>query len=275
MLAFLRIGGKISPLMESDVLQSPQVYKLWAWFETHRKQALIGCVAAVAVGIVAAFFFWQQNEKETSAGDALSKIIIQAMMTGAPNTDALLKFAAENPGTSAGARARLLAATGLFDENKFAEAQTQFEKFLREHPDTPFTAEAQLGLASCLQTQGKLNEAVAAYNRLAQSHSAGNTVLQAKYSLADLYEAQGKGEQARTLFEQVYRSGPNTTIGLEAESRAQELVMKQPPAPMTPAPATAWIPTNAPALNPAPSSNHGVGAASSPTNAPAPDLKKP
>lgn len=261
--------------MESDVLQSPQVYKLWAWLETHRKQVVIGCAAAVVVGIVTTFFFWQQNEKETSAGGALSDILIQTMMTGVPNNDALLKFAAEYPGTSAGARARLLAATGLYDENRFAEAQTQFERFLREHPDSPYTAEAQLGLASCLQIQGKLGEAVAAYSKLVQSRSAGNTVLQAKFALADLYEMQGKGEQARSLFEEIYRSAPNTTAGLEAVSRAQELAMKLAPPPVTPAPATAWIPTNAPAPKPVSSPDRGVGAASSPTNAPASPPKKP
>ncbi|HWH69214.1 MAG TPA: tetratricopeptide repeat protein, partial [Candidatus Sulfotelmatobacter sp.] len=123
--------------MESDVAQLPLSDKLWAWYETYQKQIIGGTAIALVVGLIVWFVVWQQNEKATAAGEALSSVAVAQMGTEgtAGAAEDYLKVAAKYPNTDAGIRAQLLAAGSLFAAGKYAEAQTQFQKFTREHRD--------------------------------------------------------------------------------------------------------------------------------------------
>lgn len=221
----------LTPYMESTVTELPIHDRLWAWFETHKKQVLWGVVAVVAVGMGVGFFTWLQREKQTRANEALSRALNRdaggAERPDAP--EALLRVAAENPNTAAGGRALLLAAGDLFAAGKYPEARSQFEKYLREYRETPFASQALLGVAVCLDAQGKTNEAVAAYNDIVQHHSSENVALQARLALARLYEAQNKLEQARDLLLELARAQtPNSMITREAVLRLEELFAQHP-----------------------------------------------
>ena len=50
--------------------------------------------------------------------------------------------------------------------DKYADAQTQFQKFLDAHPDSFFAAQAALGVAASLDAQGKTDLAAGAYQRV-------------------------------------------------------------------------------------------------------------
>jgi tetratricopeptide (TPR) repeat protein len=264
--------------MDSDVADLPLSHKIWAWLETNRKQALWGASLLVVFGLVAAFFFWQQGEKEITAGEELSNAALPALTAPGPRqglSGAYLKVAATYPKSSAGARALLLAAGNLFTEGKYDQAKAEFEKFTREHRDSPFLADGLLGIAACLDAQGKTNEAITAYKELIDRHSTAIVLPQAKFALANLYEAQGKVEQARTLFEDVVtKAGPYGSLGSEAGMRLEELQIKYPkatttssaPLTTTPAPLT-LTPTPAPVL---PTQTPGT-----PTRAPAPSNSVP
>ena len=230
--------------MEPDAGQLPISHKVWAWFEANKKQTLWGAGVILIVGVIIAFFLYQQNEADVAASEALSNVSVP-QLTGAGNhadiAEAYLKVAANYPKSRAGARALLLAAGSLFTEGKYAEAKTQFERFRREYSDSPFMGEALLGIGACLDADGKGRDAMAAYKDLID-HRPGDVVLpQAKFALGRLYEANNESEQARKLFEEVARENPNGSIGSEAGIRLEELNMKHPQ--LMPA---APIPTNAP-----------------------------
>lgn len=240
--------------MESDVTQSAGFYKLWAWFETNKKQVTWGALAAVALGLIGWYFVYQQGEKEVIASEALANISLAQATGPGPrpeNPGEYLKVAADYPRSSAGARALLLAAGSLFTEGKYSEAQAQFQRFLREHRDSPFLGQAMLGIAACLDAQGKTEDAITAYKSLIQHHPGENVMPQAKFALARLYEAQNKPEQARTLFEDVARGDPNSSLGSEAGMRWEELRIKhpelfaQPPTVSLPTPSAVIGPTGA------------------------------
>jgi len=216
--------------MSSEVAELPLSHKLWAWFETNRRQAVWGSALVVVLGLIIWFVVWQQGEKEVNASEALSKVSSTgATMPGAkPDASAYLKVAAAYPKSSAGARALLLAAGSYFVEGKYPEAKIQFERFAREHHDSPFMGQALLGIAASLDAQGKTNEALTAYKDLVEHHPGENVVPQAKFALARIYEAQGKVELSRTQYEDLNRADAYGSLGSEAGMRLEELLARNP-----------------------------------------------
>jgi len=240
--------------MESEVTHLPLWQQAWAWFEANRKPALWGAGAVAVVGLVVAFVVYRQGEADIAASEALSNVALpqrSGAVRGDP-TEAYLKVAASHAGSRAGARALLLAAGGLFVDGKYDEARNQFERFNREYSDSPFRGEALLGIAACLDAQNKTNEAITAYKDLIDRRPTDYVLPQARFALARLYEAQNKPELARSLFEDVERNNPYSSLGSEAGMRLEELKAKYPAlfAPVMSAPSNAMplrvtTPTNA------------------------------
>jgi tetratricopeptide (TPR) repeat protein len=235
--------------MQSNVAELPLHDKIWTWFESNKKQAFYGAVGIVALGLIIWFMVWQKSEKQVAAGEALSNVAagqIEGLPSHSGVVQAYLKVAADYPGSSAGARALLMAGGTFFTEGNYSEAQTQFERFMREYPGSPLRSDALLGIASCLDVQGKTDQAVNAYKDLIARHPNDVVVPQAKFNLAMVYEAQNKPELARDLYEQVERAAPFTSFGNEAGMRLEELIAKNPSlAPPPPAPISLPL-TNAP-----------------------------
>jgi len=217
--------------MQTDVTQSASFYKLWAWFETNKKQVSWAAMGLLVVALVTWFWLWRQSEAEVNASEALSNVSSPQLGGAGARPDAAaayLKVAASYPNSNAGLRAQLLAAGSLFVEEKYAEAQAQFEKFMREHRDSSFMAEALLGSAASLDAQGKTNEAMTAYKNIVEHHPNEYVAAQAKFALAGMYEAQNKPELARPLFEEITRTDPYGSLGSEAGMRSEELKIKYP-----------------------------------------------
>lgn len=249
--------------MESDVTESAQFYKAWAWAETHKKQLIWGTVVVAVAALIAGFIFWQRGEKEAAANAALSGVLMSSDAPTATTPEALLKVAAEHGDTPAAQRALLLAGTDYFVANKFPEAQAQFEKYLRDYGDSPYSSQALLGVAACLDAEGKTNEALTAYRNVVDRRANDNVAPQARFALGRLLEAQGKFAEAHELYEGLYKGGSYTALGQEAGVRASELMAKHPelaPKPIAPA-ATSPVVTipsakPAPAPSAAGSTNH-------------------
>ncbi len=234
--------------MQSDAAESLNLLKLRDWYEANKKLVHYGGAGVIVVGLVVWFVLWHQNEKEVSAGEALtSASMAQAPGPGgvAPDAaNAFLKVASDYPNSTAAARALLLAAGNLFDAGKYQEAKAQFQRFVREHRDSPFISEALLGIASCLDAQGQTNEAVLAYKDLIEHHPGDAVLPQAKFALARLYEATGKPELAKNSYEDVERADPYGSLGPEAGMRVEELLLRYPnlaPKPVLP-PSTNALP---------------------------------
>jgi TolA-binding protein len=226
--------------MESDAVQLSLGHKAWAWFETNKKQALVGAGAVVVLGAIVSFYFYHQDEQERAAAEALSGVALSQVTGargGAEPAAAYLKVAADYPKSSAAARALLMAAGSLFSDGKYTEAKAQFDRFGREYGSSPFMGQALLGSAACQDALGKTNEALTAYNDLIRQRPGENFVPQAHFALGRLYEAQNDPEKARSHFEQVASGNPYSSLGSEARIRVEELNSKYPKlVPRTPVP---------------------------------------
>jgi predicted negative regulator of RcsB-dependent stress response len=219
--------------MDAEISHSEQWLRLLAWLEDNWRRLAAVASGVIVVGIVVAFVLWQGGEKQRSASEALSLLLVKA--EGATG-DGLAQFAAEHTGTEAGTRALLLAAGALFTEGRYPEAQARFEEFLREAPVSPLTFKARLGIAACKEAQGQVDAAIQDYQALVENPGSGNVLQPARYALGCLYVQQGRPELARVQFQELARA-TGSALAAEAQARLREL-----PAPAVSAPAPALVP---------------------------------
>jgi TolA-binding protein len=215
------------------------LFKLWPWFETNRIRIIWGGgVIVVAAGLIS-FYSWQRDQKEITAGKALTQAIrsIPRNATAGQQADLYLKIATDYQDTSAGQRASLQGAAMLFAAGRYADAQAQFQKFLDAHPGSFFAAQAALGVATSLDAQGKTDLAAGVYQRIINSYSDATAVDSARFALAQINERQGKLAEAVNLYEAIVHYNPNGSLGSEAGLRLMELKMKLPSASPSTAPA--------------------------------------
>src|SRR5690348_12067969 len=126
--------------MQSQDAATLYFFKAWSWAENNAKRIAVGAgIAAIAILLIC-YYFWQQNQTEITAGEALTQLVVST----SPNTDAgqvaasYLKIAADYPGSPAGDRALLLGAAALFTNGQYAQAQAQFQKYLDTRPGGAF-----------------------------------------------------------------------------------------------------------------------------------------
>lgn len=224
--------------MEQNTAESPILFTLWAWAEKNKKQLIYAAVGLGVAGVVIAYQMHARTEKRIAAGKNLSQTIFTEM--GRPDVaataDALLKVAAANAGTPAGAQALLLGANSLFNAGKYADAQAAFERFQKENAGDVLVAQAIYGAGTALAAQGKQDEATRAYKQVVDQHSKAAVAKQAKFALANAYEVQGKPELALPLYQDVMRDGMAGSLGNEAAQRAE--ILQSTLLPSLPAPDT-------------------------------------
>lgn len=256
--------------MSSDTTESTLMYDFLAWLEVNKKRLAVGGIAIFVVGFAVSLVLYVRNDKEIRANDALLKLGLPQASDRTPSVPAsgYLKVAAEFAGTHAGARAQLLAAIGLFSENRYAEALAQFKKFKDDYPNDPAATEATLGMAACEEAQGNLDEALKTYQLLASGATAESA--QAKLGAARLLEAKNQPEQALKFYSEITQAGARSVWGAQARDLREQLLLKYPRLASAAAPSTAISPpamSNLISQTPAPKTSL---VASPKTNAPAP-----
>jgi len=222
------------------------LFKLWPWFEANRIRIIWGGgVIVVAAGLIS-FYSWQRDQKEITAGKALTQVMgsIPRNATASQEADLYLKISTDYQDTSAGQRALLQGAAILFTAGRYADAQAQFQKFLDAHPGSFFAAQAALGVATSLDAQGKTDLAAGVYQRIINSYTDATAVDSARFALAQIDERQDKPAEAANLYEAIVRYNPNGSLGSEAGLRLMELKMKLQSASPSTAPAAPFKPNH-------------------------------
>src|SRR5262245_19661749 len=111
--------------MDSGAIKPDRFYESLAWLHVNRKKVVIAVAGVAVVTAVVAFLNWNKRRQQEVANETLSEI---KLLVG-PNApipagavEALQKLANTYADTGAGARALLLAAATLYDQEKFSEA---------------------------------------------------------------------------------------------------------------------------------------------------------
>ncbi len=247
--------GALIPMMSHPIAMSLQIQpkpeeqqpapdltlSVLTWLEENKKTLGIGfaVVSALVVTLIV------QKNLSASAEAGANQALLAALTPGAKGTGAsaadLARIAAQHPGTAAAERSEFLAATKLFEDGKYAEAQKAFEAFNQAHPDSPLGGMVTYGVASALDAQDKGAEAVAAYGRFLTGFATDPLAGQARLSKALVHESLKQHREALALYDEASRDA-TSMAGQEASSRKASLLQAHPEL----APAT----TNAPAAKP-------------------------
>jgi len=179
-----------------------------------------------------------QAAAEAEANQALLATLGASAKGGSASAADLSKVASQHAGTAAAERSEFLAATRLFEDGKYPEAQKAFEAFNQAHADSPLAAAANYGEASALDAQNKTTEAIAAYGRFISAFASDPLVGQARLSKALIHESLKQYSEAVALYDAAAKEA-TSMAGQEASSRKASLLQAHPEL----APAT----TNAPA----------------------------
>src|SRR5262245_31471936 len=217
--------------MDSDATKPDRLYELLAWLHVNWKKGLIAVGAGVLVIAVVALLNWNKRHQEELANEALSEIKLLVgpnAATPAGASEALLKVANSYSDTGAGARALLLAATTLYDQEKFSEAKDLFDKFIRAYPDSPWRSQAELGIAVCLDSPKRSQAAADKYDEIVKRYANEPVADLARLELARWQEQQGKFEIAFRLYSELSKASPYSSLGSEAGVQRQQLLEKHP-----------------------------------------------
>ena len=210
-----------------------------AWFEVNKKRLLTAAGILLAIAFVAYAWSYLQSQRELRSNDAL--LALNVSFNGPTNippaaSGDLLKVAREFSGTKAAERASFLAASAMFSEGKYAEAQGQFEKFQADFPSSRLSPSAAIGAAVALESQGKTAEALTAYQTFPTRFPGSGVLTQAKFAQARLNEEKKQIAEAYKLYEEVAKSGSFSTWVEQAMQRKEQLSIKHPDLAKTNAP---------------------------------------
>jgi predicted negative regulator of RcsB-dependent stress response len=212
--------------------QSMDFYHVANWFHKNQKRVVIIAIAVFAVGAIIAIAAWHSGKVESDANDALMAL---PSTFGGPNyphptATALQNVAKEYPSTPAGEQAEILAASVLFTEGKYADAQQAFQKFTTDHATSPLAAQANLGVAASLEGAGKANEAITKYQDVILRYPSDPYIVNpAKLTLARLFEEQNKPDQALRYYDELMRNqNQYDPWAGEARERREFLLAKHP-----------------------------------------------
>ncbi len=250
--------------MDNEGKQAVDIYRLVAWAHANRQRLIWISAAVLIIGGGIGIYTYYKSNRETEANNALSSINGLSMAEGTTNAAAAgpyVKVAADYAGTSAAARALLLAGGVLFDAGKYQDARQQFEQFLANYSDYPLANQALMGVAKCYEAEGKLSEAATRYKDFVDHHPSDPALPDAKSALARVYLAQDKPELALQEYEDLLRNRNNDSWTAEAGIQREELLNKYPklrkvtPPPAALQPPTITMPPKALAAPPTVSSN--------------------
>jgi predicted negative regulator of RcsB-dependent stress response len=193
------------------------------WLEIHSRQATIGAIVVVAVGL--GFWFWR-GAAEKKAVEASRSLAEAQLAFGSGNTalaqSDLQKVVSRFGGTSAGIQARLLLAQTYYDQKKFAEGLKVLEQ---QGDQAPFTASFHAIRAAGLEQSAKEAEAAAEYLKASTAAISDADKASYKADAARAYEAAKKPEEAVKIWSELAEDETNPLAG-EARLRLGELTAK-------------------------------------------------
>jgi predicted negative regulator of RcsB-dependent stress response len=216
--------------MQAQDTTSDLIFRFWPWFDANRNRVIGIGIALIVLFGGWALYGWQREQKEITAGEALSQVLMPATPVANP-ADAFLQVADKYAGTAAAGRARLQGAAALFSSGRYADAQVQFQKFLDENSSAPLAATAALGVAASLEAQNKLDLAATAYQKVTASYADSTASLTAKFALGRIAELQGRFTEAANDYDVVARVNNGSSLASEAGLRLLEIRSKLPATP--------------------------------------------
>lgn len=200
-----------------------------AWIEINRARLMSGFVAVIVVfGVV---YLWRHfaGEREAAANTALLELRAKpGQPDTAPKASDFLAIAEQHASTAAAPRARLLAAGAFFADNKYSEAQTEFEEVLAAAGSGPIAAQAAFGIAACLDSLDKTDEALTRYQEVISRFAGESVAGQARLAIARIQEVRKQPAAALRLYDELVRDKDAGPFSQQATLQREQLLRQHP-----------------------------------------------
>ena len=218
--------------MSSETSENTTLIDFLAWFEVNKKR--LGAVFVLVVAASAAYMVYSNMSEGKEAAAAKAVMALRLPMNAPtnavqPSAASYAKVAADYQGTTAAEHAVLLAAATFFNEAKYLEAQTEFQKFISQHPSSDFAGQAAYGLAASIEASGKTDDAFKAYQTVVSGYPRSSVADDARMAAARIHESRSQGEEALKLYNEVSKPTSNSARASEA-MQYKELLLKKFPA---------------------------------------------
>jgi TolA-binding protein len=209
------------PAETKSAQRQADVYDVLAWLEVNKMKVAVIALILVVIGFAVATMRYLREQKETQASSEL--LALKASLTPSTNTppvpaSAFAKVAQEFSGTAAADRARILAATTLFTEGKYADAETAFKAYLSEFPNGEWRPTAAYGVATAQEAQNK-PEAAQSYQAVTTGYAKSAVADDAHLALARIAEAKNQPAEALRIYNQLLTPATGAQPG-EAPNRS-------------------------------------------------------
>jgi predicted negative regulator of RcsB-dependent stress response len=228
--------------MHPEKQDTALVYEALAWLELNKKRVIAGGVVLLAVVVAGYVYTWMRSQTRLQANQALLELRTgdnPRTGTKAATPADFLKVAGEYPSTETAARARLLAAGGLFDGGKYAEALAEFKKAEQSDDSGLLAPIAALGVAASLDSLDKPEDALAAYQEVVTKYGDQPVATRARLAMAVLHESRNQPQQALKIYDDLASSRTAGRASMEAAMKRETLLKAHPELAPTNAPVTA------------------------------------
>jgi tol-pal system protein YbgF len=111
----------------------------------------------------------------------------------------------------------------LFNQGRFVDAESSFQRFLQASPDSELADNAQYWIGECRYSRNDMRGALSAFREVVERFPQGNKVPDAMLKAGQCLEATGDIEGARVTYREVIRRFPGTAAATVADERRAKL----------------------------------------------------
>lgn len=188
-----------------------------------RTRLFVGGAVAVIAVIMAINYFIESKEANRLKAAALLGDVLMVEQGGEP-TEAIrlaeeLASSSAYAGTPAAAQGTVLLANLHYEQGRYAEARSYYQRYLDNYEPLDVLAyAAQSGLGACLEAEGQLLAAAEHYEARAAQRAGTIHEAMARMEAARIYGLAGERDKQQALLEQVSRAFAQYPIAAQART---------------------------------------------------------
>lgn len=233
--------------MSLEAQDSSLGFDVLTWIEENKQLLKVG-LGVVIVGVTAAII-WHNHSVSTEEAASHAVVSAGSLPPGSTNSvpaDVWNKLASQHSGTEAGRRALFLAASQLFQDGKYVEAEAKFDGFISFGGKDSLVASAAYGKAMSLEAQNKLPEALAAFQNVITSFRDEPVSEMARLGKARTHESSKQFDQALAIYDE-FTKATNPSQNARKASELRDMLLSKHPELSRPATLTNSVNVVAPA----------------------------
>lgn len=211
-------------MMKEDKLVTT-TFRVTEWVQKNYQKILMVAGAVVAVAIVVFVFFSLRAQRNEKAAQLFGKATLDFRMGKLNQAISTLETVVNKyGGTKAAPQAIFLLGNVYFQNRRFDQAISTFERFTRKGKGDPLLMASSLfGIAQCHLEKKEFNKAGEFFDRAFESDSEGILAANALLSAGFSYGRAADFEKAKSSYRRVLELFPQSPEALKAKKKLAEI----------------------------------------------------